>query len=89
MTYNKDAVKIILDNPLGTGGRGWDSAYHQYQEYENWSREAHNNFLNIGVESGVAGLLLYLALWAAVFYGGYRTYKAKRVEENNIHIPSW
>ncbi len=86
MTYNKDAVKIILDNPLGTGGRGWDSAYHQYQEYEYWSREAHNNFLNVGVESGAVGLLLYLALWAAVFYGGYRTYKAKRVEENNIHI---
>ncbi|MDD4343395.1 MAG: O-antigen ligase family protein [Eubacteriales bacterium] len=86
MTYNKDALKIILNNPLGTGGRGWDSAYHQYQDYEYWSREAHNNFLNVGVESGVLGFLVYLAMWGAVFFGGYRTYKVKRVEENNIHI---
>ena len=86
MTYNKDALKVMLSHPFGTGGRGWDSAYHQHQEHEYWSTEVHNAFLQTGVETGFAGLILYLGIWGAVFYGSYLVYRQRRGQSMAMHL---
>lgn len=60
--YN-DALKIIKEHPLlGIGGGGWASAYFKYQSILYWTTEVHNHFLQVGVETGLLGLIIYLAV---------------------------
>jgi len=61
--WSRDALDVIADHPfLGVGGGGWASVYYQYQGYPYVTREVHNDFLEIGVETGLPGLATFLAL---------------------------
>jgi tetratricopeptide (TPR) repeat protein len=61
--WSRDALAVIVDHPfLGVGGGGWASVYYQYQGYPYIAREVHNDFLEIGVETGLPGLATFLAL---------------------------
>lgn len=61
LIYYKDAVKMIMAQPLlGYGGGGWDGAYKLFRSYGYYSREIHNNVLQVAVEIGLVGIISYL-----------------------------
>lgn len=72
-----DAASIIKDHPaLGAGGGGWNLLYHQYQDFLYWTTEVHNHLLQVGVETGIPGMLIWLGLFAALAYYIYRIGKS-------------
>jgi tetratricopeptide (TPR) repeat protein len=74
VAWSRDALDIIGDHPvLGVGGGGWASVYFQYQGYGYATREVHNDFLEIGVETGSVGLAAFLGLVAASAWAVWRT----------------
>lgn len=74
-----DALRITADNPLnGVGGKGWELSYHAYQDYQYWSTEVHSFFLQTGVEAGISGLLLLLAIYGVLCLYIFRLYKKQR-----------
>lgn len=58
--FYQDASKIIMDYPLfGAGGGAWKELYERYQEYPYTSRQAHNFYYQLTVETGIVGLVLF------------------------------
>lgn len=71
LIMSRDALRIILASPanalLGEGGGGWNATYKQYQDYQYFTTEVHNHFLQVGVETGIPGLLAFIAIWICFF----------------------
>lgn len=71
-----DAIKVIKDYPIfGIGGGGWAAIYKSYIDSDYNSRQVHNQFLQVWVESGVIGFLAFTSIWlifAIVFYLNYK-----------------
>ncbi len=67
------AYRMIQEKPLLGFGFGWRVFHKYYPEYrlpeevEN-KKHAHNNFIEIAVESGLITLFFYIGFLAAVFY---------------------
>jgi hypothetical protein len=79
--FDLDALKIVRDHPLlGTGGGGWNALYHRYQPYLYWTTEVHNHFLQVWVEAGTVGFLLFTAAWIYFGRGLYRVWRKLREE---------
>ncbi len=64
VAYYLDAIRLFADYPLtGVGGGGWVSRQHQYQTTLYNVQQVHSQPLQVAVESGILGLLAYLAFW--------------------------
>lgn len=73
--FYKDGLKILRDRwILGGGGGAWAYLYRHYQSYGYVSAQAHNYPLQLGIETGISGLLLLLALITFLVLG-YLRYK--------------
>jgi tetratricopeptide (TPR) repeat protein len=74
LDYWQGAFRIMRDNPLtGTGLGTFAAIFPEYQlEPPNYSRFAHNYFLQTGAEMGVPGLLAGLWLFFALGWVCYR-----------------
>ncbi|WP_161496584.1 O-antigen ligase family protein [Clostridium thermosuccinogenes] len=69
LVYYKDGWEIIKDRPiLGAGGGAWSLLYFMYQSYLYFSTQAHNYFLQLGVETGIVGLLALLVLILSIVF---------------------
>ncbi len=76
---NADAMKIVRDYPVfGAGAGGWNALYHRYQSVLYWTTEVHNHFMQVWVEAGTVGFLLFAALWGGALYLGWRRWQALR-----------
>lgn len=85
--FYKDALKIIKDHPLiGTGGKGWEGIYRQYQSYLYDSSEVHNHFLQVWVETGVVGFLFFLAVWGAFARELFRARRSASSSEDKCRL---
>lgn len=74
-----DALKIVRDHPvLGAGGGAWEAIYHKYQSYGYWSTQVHNHFMQLWVETGTVGFLIFLAWWALLLWYGWRAWTVAR-----------
>jgi len=52
--WSKDALGLVKDSPiLGSGGGGWAARYWQYQTYNYYTREIHNDYIQTLVETGL------------------------------------
>lgn len=77
LDWMMDALRIIKDHPLlGAGGGGWNALYHQYQNYAYSSTEVHNHFMQVWVETGTVGFLLFLAIWVSLAWSGWKAWRA-------------
>lgn len=84
---NRWAWEIVKDYPLnGTGAGGWNAIYHQYQDYQFFSTETHNYFMQLWVETGTIGFLAWMAVLAIIVY--YLIY-IKRSSDQNQWMLLW
>ena len=64
LTWMREGAHIALDHALlGAGGGGWAALLGQYQSYPYYSSDAHCHPVQVWVEAGTLGLLLYLLVW--------------------------
>jgi tetratricopeptide (TPR) repeat protein/O-antigen ligase len=81
VTFSRDALRIMVDSPvnaiLGTGGGGWNAAYHRFQSFLYFTAEVHDQFMQVGVETGFPGLLDFLAIWGLFIVAAWRLYHIK------------
>lgn len=76
----EDALAISKESPIiGFGGEGWKVVYFNHQTKPYYSNEVHNGYLEILLNSGWLGLVLFMAvfvyLFAAILWKWYRTEK--------------
>ena len=72
--FYKDGLNMLKDRLiLGGGGGAWNYLYRQYQSYNYTSSQAHNYPLQLGIETGILGLLIlfYLVLILFMYYIKY------------------
>jgi tetratricopeptide (TPR) repeat protein len=70
------AWQMVLERPLtGWGGGGWAEAYQTFLPYFFTSRQVHGHYLQVGVETGIGGMLLFLAIWVVFFWTAYQLYQ--------------
>ena len=75
---------IIRDYPVnGTGAGGWNALYHQYQDYLFHTTEAHNHFIQVGVEAGLLGLAAFVAIWILLILSTFRAYTYEKGKSNS------
>jgi tetratricopeptide (TPR) repeat protein len=83
--YYTDAVKIIREHPiLGVGGSGWKVLFTHIQELPYWSNETHNGYLEVLLSTGWVGLILFLTVFAFLFYKAFRGYLSKDAEVKSM-----
>jgi hypothetical protein len=81
------ATAMIVDYPLGAGGRGFQALSPKYIPYledsgDDEGRSSHNTYIQVAVDWGVQGLVLFLALI------GYTFVLLHRVRRERI-TPDW
>ncbi|MEW6104139.1 MAG: O-antigen ligase family protein [bacterium] len=77
--YARASLKIIRDNPAGTGISTFASMYFKYKlASEEETRMAHNNYLQIGVELGIFGLLAFIFLLVFIAIKGLNIARKNR-----------
>lgn len=93
LIWSRDAFRIMTARPanaiLGTGGGGWNSLYHQYQDYYYFSTEVHNHLMQVGVETGFPGMIVFLSIWVFFLLSTFRTMNAKGKEQDDFRGTSW
>lgn len=82
--WSKEALELIKNRPLfGYGGGGWESVYRSYQDYNYTSTQVHNDWLQLGVETGITGLVAWLGLWTAWACSGVKVFKESSGRERS------
>ncbi|UOF91488.1 O-antigen ligase family protein [Fodinisporobacter ferrooxydans] len=65
--YYEDGLKMALAHPvLGDGFGTWQALFQKYQYFPYWSKHEHSYWIELAVETGFVGLILFVA--AVVFY---------------------
>lgn len=73
LRWTLDALRVVADRPfLGTGGGGWAALYQQYQSYGYYTKQVHNHFAQVLVETGAVGFLAFLGVWVAFALAAHR-----------------
>ncbi|WXR63023.1 O-antigen ligase family protein [Peptostreptococcaceae bacterium AGR-M142] len=76
ITFYEDASKIIKNNFLiGTGGGGWKAIYRKYQSYNYAASEAHNYYMQLFIEVGFIGFIMFIGLILSIFVICYKIYR--------------
>lgn len=78
LVYATDALSMVKDRPLlGWGGGGWQSGYLAYQSFNYLSTTVHNHFLQIWVEAGTLGLIMFIVPFLFLLRGLWRLYQIR------------
>lgn len=68
LVYWKDALKMLrVHGVAGTGGGGWNVLLPFYRSQDYFVRYVHNHFIQIALDIGMFGILVFLG-WLGVFY---------------------
>ncbi|RKD21954.1 Tetratricopeptide repeat-containing protein [Caminicella sporogenes DSM 14501] len=82
INFYKDGLKVAKDYfLLGAGGGAWQTLYFKYQSYMYWTTQAHNYFLQLWIETGIIGLLIYIGLIVILIL--HFIISLKKLEEDN------
>lgn len=80
--FYRDALEMIAARPLlGWGGGGWQEAYRAYQDYLYNSTQVHGYYFQIGVETGIIGLIVIGGIWLTFLLSAHRLYHGARGNE--------
>lgn len=73
--FYRDALEMIAARPvLGWGGGGWQEAYRAFQHYLYNSTQVHGYYFQVGVETGIIGLLVVAGIWFLFLRTAHRLY---------------
>lgn len=73
--YMGAAVDIFKERPLlGWGGGGWQEAYQSFLSYRYITRQVHSYYFQVGVETGILGLLAVTGIGFSFLYLACRLY---------------
>lgn len=73
LIFYQDAFRVSMARPwFGWGGGGWEVRYLAYQSYRYFSKDPHNYYLQILIESGFLGLALMIGIIFSLLYGSTR-----------------
>ncbi|MBT9172863.1 MAG: Photosystem I assembly protein Ycf3 [Syntrophomonadaceae bacterium] len=85
LVFFEDAWKIVKDHPWrGLGGHAWSSIYFQYQSAPYSTTEVHNHFLQVWIETGVVGFLIFVGIWLAFIFTSFKLYKKAAAEQRTV-----
>lgn len=88
----KNSLDIIKDYPLtGIGKKNFSHLVDQYRipygDFDFSSRaHAHNNLLQVAVESGIPALICFLWLWSVMFRTMYQTYQRLHAQGRRLDM---
>lgn len=68
---SKDAFRIIVQHPLGSGGNSWEMLYSAYQSYPYIASKLHNGYLNFIVDWGIVGAAVGIVIIVFMIKLGY------------------
>jgi Tfp pilus assembly protein PilF len=68
------------------GGHGWSSIYFKYQSHAYSTTEVHNHFLQVWIETGIIGFLLFVGIWKWFVFMSYRMYKQQTAEQKILVV---
>ncbi|TEB16039.1 O-Antigen ligase [Pelotomaculum sp. FP] len=78
LVYYADALRMVKARPLlGWGGGGWKSGYPAYQSYNYTSTTVHNHFLQVWVETGTIGLMMFIIPFLFLFRSFWHLYSIR------------
>ncbi len=78
LVYYADALRMVKARPLlGWGGGGWKSGYPAYQSYNYTSTTVHNHFLQVWVETGTIGLIMFIIPFLFLFRSFWYLYSIR------------
>lgn len=81
LVYWYDSLRMIRDYWLtGAGGGGWSVLFYQYRSQDYFVKYVHNQYLQILLDTGIIGLILFLLL-VGLFY--YRVFQCLRSEQED------
>lgn len=76
-----DSLRISLDSPiLGAGGEGWKILYPIYQTEPYYSNEIHNGYLEMVLDIGWLGAILFLTILTIYLYAMFQYRRAQNKE---------
>lgn len=84
LTLWRTSFKIIEAHPIwGFGPGNFDEAFFKYKVpgFYDATGHAHNDYINLAVNSGLLALLSWLGLWGSWFYFALKTYWQKELSE--------
>jgi len=84
--YYKDGLALFKDYPIiGAGGGAWEFLYQKYQSYYYSTTQAHNFILQLGVETGIIGLIAFLGIVFSLVIMFAKRFFAKQKAEVDIN----
>ncbi|KJS12081.1 MAG: hypothetical protein VR67_11445 [Peptococcaceae bacterium BRH_c8a] len=77
--YMESSIDMIQERPLiGWGGGGWKEAYESYLSYRYTTREAHSYPFQVGVETGIVGMITVIGIWLSFLLLVIRQYRESK-----------
>lgn len=85
--YIDSAREMIKERPLlGWGGGGWKEAYEAYMSYRYTTREVHSYYFQVGVETGVTGVMIVLGIWISFLVSAGRLFLANKLNDGRRQL---
>jgi len=85
--YINFAIDMIKERPLlGWGGGGWQEAYQSFMDYRCVTRQVHSHYFQVGVETGIPGILATVGLMLSFLYLAHCLYHANRDNPTCRHL---
>ncbi|MBP1934760.1 O-antigen ligase family protein [Ammoniphilus resinae] len=82
--FYEDGIKMSKDAPLlGYGGGGWKALFTKYQHQPYWSTNAHNGYLELLLDIGWIGLLVFVVVFGMLIG---QIFKRIREEKNSVYV---
>ncbi|GAX92065.1 O-antigen ligase family protein [Effusibacillus lacus] len=83
--FYKDAFAAFLENPIfGNGFQTWKETYQSFQSYPYVSRQAHGYWVDIVLDTGIVGAIIWLGFITVCFREMVSSWKNIAIEERRI-----
>lgn len=70
LVFYRDGLKLFAERPLcGWGGGGWEALYYSVRSFPYFTRSTHNFYLQILIEGGILGILIFGVFLYFLFRG--------------------
>ncbi|MCS7241095.1 O-antigen ligase family protein [Candidatus Caldatribacterium sp.] len=70
LMFYRDGLKIFARRPLnGWGGGGWEALYASFRSYPYTTKTTHNLYLQVLIEGGLLGIILFASFLFFLFQG--------------------